>query len=91
MLTLVLVALALVFLLAVGWLYSRDMIVHAAVLLWMAFVPYEIWFRATCPGECNIRADLVLLLPPLLIVSVVAMISVVHKMWRKRKSRAAGA
>lgn len=86
MLTLFLIVLAFVLLLGIWWLYSRDLIVHAAVLLWVAFVPYEIWFRANCPGECNIRADLVLLLPPLLVVSLVAMVSVVHKMLRKRKA-----
>jgi hypothetical protein len=86
MLTLALIVLALALLLAVWWLYSRGLIVHAAVLLWVAFVPYEIWFRANCPGECNIRADLVFLLPPLLAVALAAMISVVRKALRKRKA-----
>ena len=86
MLTFLLIGLAFAVLFAIWWLYSRDLIVRAAILLWMAFVPYEIWVRANCPGECNIRGDLVLLLPPLLAVSLAAMTSVVHKALRKRKA-----
>ena len=86
MLTLFLIALAFVLLLGIWWLYSRDLIVHAAILLWILFVPYEVWFRANCPGECNIRADLVLLLPPLLVVSFAALVSVAHKRLRKRRA-----
>ena len=86
MLTLALIVLAFALLLAIWWLYSRDLIVRAALFLWAAFVPYEIWFRANCPAECNIRADLVLLSPPLLVVSLAAMVSVVHKALRKRKA-----
>jgi hypothetical protein len=90
MLTILLIVVALALLFAIGWLYSRGIIVHAAVLLWMGFVPYELWFRANCPGECNIRADLVLLLPVLLVVTLAAIVSVVHKVWRKRKASRAG-
>ncbi len=90
MLTLLLIALALTQLFATAWLYSRGIIVQAAVLLWIGFVPYEIWYRANCTGECNIRADLVLLLPVLLVVSLAAMVSVVHRVLRKRKASRAG-
>ena len=90
MLTLLLIVLALAMLFATAWLYSRGIIVHAAVLLWIGFVPYELWYRANCTGECNIRADLVLLLPVLLVVSLAAIVSVVHKVLRKRKAPRAG-
>ncbi len=85
MVTLLLIVLAIVLLSATGWLYKRDLIARAAVMLWMAFVPYEIWFRSHCTGECNIRADLVLLLPILLVVSLAAMASAAHKALQKRK------
>jgi hypothetical protein len=91
MLSLLLVFLAFLLLLATWWLYSRGLIVRAAVLLWIAFVPYEIWYRASCPGECNIRVDLVLLLPPLLLISLAAVVSVIHKTLRKRKDHRASA
>lgn len=90
MLTLFLFVLALLLLFATAWLYSRGIIVHAAVLLWMGFVPYELWYRAHCTGECNIRADLVLLLPVPLVVSLAAIVSVVHRVLRKRKASRVG-
>jgi hypothetical protein len=90
MLTLLLIVSAFAFLFATWRLYSRDLIVRAAVLLWIGFIPYEIWFRANCAGECNIRADLVLLLPPLLLISITAVVSVVHKALRRRKAHRAG-
>ena len=86
MLTLLLVVIALVALFATGWLYARGTIVQAAALLWIAFVPYELWYRANCTGECNIRADLVLLLPVLLVVSLAAIVWVVLWILRKRKA-----
>jgi len=91
MLTLLLIVLALALLFATAWLYLRGIIVQAAVLLWIGFVPYELWYRANCTGECNIRADLVLLLPVLLVVSLAAIVSVVHRVLRKRKASRAGA
>jgi hypothetical protein len=90
MLTLLLIVLALALLFATAWLYSRGIIVQVAVLLWIGFVPYELWYRANCTGECNIRADLVLLLPVLLVVSLAAIVSVVHKVLRKRKASRVG-
>lgn len=90
MLTLLLIVLALALLFAIAWLYSRGIIVQAAVLLWIGFIPYELWYRANCTGECNIRADLVLLLPVLLVVSLAAIVSVVHRIWRKRKASRVG-
>jgi len=90
MLTLLLVVVALALLSATAWFYSRGVIVHAAVLLWIGFVPYELWYRANCTGECNIRADLVLLLPVLLVVSLAAVVSVIRKALRKRKASRAG-
>ena len=86
MLTLLLILLAFGLLAATGWLYSRGLVGRAAVVLWTAFVPYEVWFRMNCTGECNIRADLVLLMPVLLVVSLAAGVSMVHKAWRKRKA-----
>ena len=90
MLTLLLIVLALVLLSATAWLYSRNIIVHAAVLLWMCFIPYELWVRANCAGDCNIRADLALLLPVLFLVSLAAIVSVVHKVLRRRKASRVG-
>lgn len=86
MLTFLFIVVVLALLFATVWLYSRGFIVQVAALLWIGFVPYEFWLRANCPGECNIRADLVLILPVLLIVSLAAVVSVIQKVLRKRKA-----
>jgi hypothetical protein len=86
MLTLLLIVLAFGLVYATWRLYLRGIIVQAALLLWIAFVPYELWYRANCTGECNIRADLVLLLPVLLVVSLAAIVWVIHRALRKRKA-----
>jgi hypothetical protein len=90
MLTLSLIVVALALLFVTGWLYKRGTIVQAAALLWIAFIPYEVWYRANCTGECNIRADLVLLLPVLLVMSLAATGWVVHRILRKGKAFRAG-
>jgi hypothetical protein len=90
MLTLMLIVVVIALLFAIAWLYSRGVIIPAAALLWIGFVPYEFWIRANCPGDCNIRADLVLILPVLLIAFLAAVVSVIQKVLRKRKAARAG-
>ena len=50
---------------------------RAAAALWTAYAFYEqmMHARVWCSGECNIRVDLLLLYPLLLVVSVWAVIS----------------
>jgi hypothetical protein len=71
-------ALALVPAVIFGLLYAhrRRWIVLAAALAWLAYVPYEysLKLRILCSGECNIRVDLLLLYPLLLVLSVVALL-----------------
>ena len=52
---------------------SRKLLVLTAAAAWLAYLPYEyaMKFRLLCSGECNIRLDLMVLYPVLLIVSVV--------------------
>lgn len=87
---LILLALAALLLFVVVKLYTRGYIVRTAAGLWLAFIPYELWIRAHCTGDCNIRVDLVLLLPVLLVVTVAASVSLVRAQWRKRKAARAG-
>lgn len=60
------------------WLFtlSKRSFVLSAGLLWLAYLAYEsaIKLRILCSGECNIRVDLLLIYPILLLVSVVAII-----------------
>ena len=52
---------------------SRKLLVLIAAVAWLAYLPYEyaMKLRLLCSGDCNIRLDLMVLYPVLLIVSVV--------------------
>jgi hypothetical protein len=53
---------------------SRKTILSVAGGLWLLYGVYEslMYARILCSGECNIRVDLLLIYPILLIVTVVA-------------------
>ncbi len=42
---------------------SRRRACLIAGLLWLLPIPYEFWVQTNCTGECNIRVDLLLVLP----------------------------
>lgn len=42
---------------------SRRMLCLVAALLFLLPVPYEVIVQMNCSGECNIRVDLLLILP----------------------------
>lgn len=42
----------------------------AAALLWLIPLPYEVFILSTCAGECNIRVDLLVVLPLELVVLI---------------------
>ena len=60
-----------------GVLYfrCRRPIILLAMLAWLAYYPYEqaMKLRILCSGECNIRVDLLLLYPVLIVASVLAL------------------
>ena len=70
------------------WSQSRAAIVVS--LLWGLYVPYELAMkhRILCSGECNIRVDLLVLYPFLIVTSVLALVSAVRA---GPRGRAAGA
>jgi hypothetical protein len=76
--------LALVPVAAFGVLYARSRAGSAlvAALAWLGYLLYEsaIKMRWLCSGECNIRVDLLVLYPLLLLVSVIAL-------WRGLRGR----
>lgn len=84
---LVLIPLAL-FLALFVWPQSQAALVVA--LLWGLYVPYELAMkhRILCSGECNIRVDLLVLYPFLIVTSVLALVSAVRA---GPRGRAAGA
>ncbi len=42
----------------------------SAALLWLIPLPYEAFILSTCTGECNIRVDLLVVLPLELVVLI---------------------
>ncbi len=42
---------------------SRRRACLIAGLLWLLPIPYEFWVQTNCTGECNIRVDMLLVLP----------------------------
>ena len=58
------------------YVLSRKGIVLVPALLWLAYAPYEygMKLRILCSGECNIRVDLLLIYPVLLVSSLVALV-----------------
>jgi hypothetical protein len=54
-----------------------------AALAWLAYFPYEqaMKLRILCSGECNIRVDLLLFYPLLLLVSVLALVA--YSRWKR--------
>ena len=61
------------------WLFVRFKLKSSLVagLLWLLYLPYEVGMklRILCTGECNIRVDLLLIYPVLILVSLVATIA----------------
>lgn len=58
----------------------RNAALAIAGSLWLlyAFYEYLIYIRALCSGECNIRVDLLVIYPVLLIVTLAAAVNVVR-------------
>jgi hypothetical protein len=52
----------------------RRPMILIAMFAWFAYFPYEqaMKLRVLCTGECNIRIDLLLIYPNLILVSVLA-------------------
>lgn len=70
-------ALAPAALFAVLYFRCRRPVVLVATLAWLAYFPYEqaMKLRILCSGECNIRVDLLLFYPLLMLVSVLALVA----------------
>lgn len=72
---------AAAFLMVLAFMYAaycrRKRLPAIAAALWLAYGVYEslMYARVFCSGECNIRVDLLLLYPLLLLVTVVGIVS----------------
>ncbi len=59
------------------WYWRRRAAAWIAALAWLAYAGYEaaMHARLLCSGECNIRIDLLLIVPVLLALSIWALIA----------------
>jgi hypothetical protein len=66
---------------------SRKLSTAVAALAWLAYGAYETAMRLRwlCTGECNIRVDLLLIYPVLLVISGIAAVSFMRWLLRERQ------
>jgi len=69
----------------VAWFHTGGASPAIATVTWLLYPLYEVWYQSRCTGECNIRVDLVLIAAFLLVVSVLAVTSLVRGTLRKRR------
>ena len=66
-----------------GWWYRRKRrgLVLTAAVAWLLYAVYEsgMALRWWCTGECNIRVDLLLVYPALLLLSLAAVVSALRQ------------
>lgn len=69
------------------WLAARVSGARMAAVAWLLYAPYEflMYTRVLCSGECNIRIDLLLMWPLLLVLSLAVPIR-----WFLRRDRRRG-
>ena len=62
--------------LAALWCWGGSKVALVAAVVWAGYAGYEylMFARVLCTGECNIRVDLLLIWPLLLLVLVVALV-----------------
>jgi hypothetical protein len=64
---------------------SRSRLALAASIVWALYALYEftILKRWACSGECNIRVDLLLLVPGLLVLAALGTLTAVRRLARR--------
>ena len=62
-----------------GSTWSRLMITASTAWILYGVYEYLMRFRVLCSGECNIRIDLLLIYPILLILSIIAIVMLVKR------------
>ena len=70
---------------AAAFAWNRRALTLAAAIAWGLYALHEslVYMRITCSGDCNIRADLILMAPILWIVSLVGIVALL--MGRQRR------
>ena len=63
------------------WVRRRTKATAVATGMWLVYAVYEtlMALRLLCSGDCNIRIDLLLIYPALLVASIAAVLSSIRK------------
>jgi hypothetical protein len=71
---------------------SRSIVALLTALLWLAYMAYEsaMKLRILCTGECNIRVDLMIIYPVLMLLSAVAIVRFFVVLRRRRRAELEG-
>lgn len=66
---------------------TRNRLVVITGVLWILYGIYEylMQIRVLCSGECNIRVDLLLIYPILLIYTIASTIRIGKTLWQRKK------
>ena len=84
---------ALTLLMAAGcaglWLWRRGRAAAVATVSWLVYGAYEGLMKARilCSGECNIRVDLLVIYPFLIIVSLITLIMSIRALGKEPTER----
>jgi len=64
---------------------SRNRLALAAAGIWVLYCLYEygMTYRLLCSGECNIRIDLLVFYPSLVLVALAGLVAALHSMWKR--------
>ena len=73
-------------LIAASFRVTRTRLVLVTGVLWILYGVYEylMQIRVLCSGECNIRVDLLLIYPILLIYTIASIVRTGKELWRRR-------
>jgi hypothetical protein len=76
-------------LLGIAYFFKREWFIAMTAALWALYAIYEylMKLRVLCTGECNIRVDLLLIAPFLLLATIVAVVL----LFTRRKPRSGAA
>ncbi len=74
--------------LGLAWIASRVRSFIVLALLWASYAAYEylMYARVLCSGECNIRVDLLLFYPALLVPTIWVSIAATLRHFRRKPS-----
>jgi len=69
------------------WAASRRRIALVAAGAWLLYVAYEygMKWRILCSGECNIRVDLLILYPTLVVLALLGLVSALRALGPTRR------